>query len=122
MPSRGRFLTIMLILSTIVDSGVVLFLLILALPRLFVLLPSWAAFFTLAIATIRVLALVGVWRFNKSAAVLYLALAFTSLIVSVLVARPLEPSSIGLVWATALLSAVFSNRQQFSWLQVSGRG
>lgn len=121
MPNRDRFLTIMLVLSTIVDIGVVLFLIFLALPRLFVLLPRWAAFSTLAIAAMRVLALVGIWRFNKSAAVLYLALALTSLLVGTLIARPLEPSVIGLIWAAVLLFAVVSNRQQFSCLQISRR-
>ena len=122
MPNRGRFLATLLVLTTIVDVGVVFFLFFVALPRLFVLLPRWAAFCTLAIATMRVLALVGIWRFNKSAAVLYLALAFTSLLVSILVPRPLEQSFVGVVWAAVFLLAVFSNRQQFSWLQVSGHG
>jgi hypothetical protein len=112
---HGRLLRLILVLTTVKDVVTVLVVCVLGSHRLFVLLPRWAAFCVMAVAVLRLLALVGVWRFSRLAVVLYLLLGFAGVVIYAIVDHPVGNPLVSMGCAALIALGSISRWLQFSW-------
>jgi hypothetical protein len=108
-------LRLLLILIAVKEVIGVLMVCVIGRSRLFLMLPRWAAVCVMAVAVLRLLTLVGIWRFNRFAVVLYLLLGFLGVATYAAVHSSVG-NPLGSMGCAALLALISISRwQQFSW-------
>lgn len=112
---HGLLLHTLLLLTTVKDLSEAFALCVIGHSRLFVILPRWAAVCVMAVAVLRLLAIIGIWRLSRLAVLLYLLLGFAALVLYMAVHSSVGNPLVSAGWAVliALVSAL--RWRQFSW-------
>jgi hypothetical protein len=112
-PTRGVLLTVLLIVLSVtpVLAG---FAYVAVWHRMLVLYPHWAAFTFLAIAVLRLLVVVGIWRWSKIAVIAYVALAALNIVVCSAIGA-VEQSYLGTVGALLLIALLWGKWPNMPW-------